>query len=531
MKKSLQYAIAGAFVIGALGWHFLRDKAQVPPIPEANRVAIPAAAKSFTIGTLHFTACDLPQPHSSATTAAFCSPFAVPEDRSKPDGRKIDMRLALIKSENALSDGFVFFIAGGPGQSAINGWPQVAPSLAPLRKNRHILLMDQRGVGKSNPLECAAMPDDTESNLDLVEQRTRDCLAKVSEHADPSQYTTTAAVEDIEALRMALGGPTLDLIGVSYGTRVAQQYAARYPARTRTVTLDSIAPNTLVLGQEHARNLDAAVAVARAPNSLAFGQDFARNLDDALKAQFANCTSVPACKKAFDDPMATLRALKARYVADPQMLKFRDPIDYSESEMKLDGDTLASVVRLYAYSPETAALLPLTISTAMKGDAMPLLGQARLIFRGVEELANSGMSLSVVCSEDADRVHANPADAQTLLGGGMVDALQRQCAIWPKGARPTDFNAPLVSDKPVLILEGELDPVTPPRYGEEVMKGLSNAKLIVAKGQGHNVIGRGCIPKLVQRFVADLAAAKLDTHCADQLGPIPTFIDFSGATP
>ena len=229
--------------------------------------------------------------------------------------------------------------------------------------------------------------------------------------------------------------------------------------------------------------------------------------------------------------MATLRALKARYVADPQTLKFRDPIDYSESEMKLDGDTLASVVRLYAYSPETAALLPLTISTAMKGDAMPLLGQARLIFRGVEELANSGMSLSVVCSEDADRVHANPADAQTLLGGGMVDALQRQCAIWPKGARPTDFNAPLVSDKPVLILEGELDPVTPPRYGEEVMKGLSNAKLIVAKGQGHNVIGRGCIPKLVQRFVADLAAAKLDTHCADQLGPIPTFIDFSGATP
>ena len=508
MKKSLQYAIAGVFVIGALGWHFLRDKAPVPPIPEANRVAIPAAAKGFTIGALNFTACDLPQPHSSATSAAFCAPFAVPEDRSKPDGRKIDMRLALIKSDNAVADGFVFFIAGGPGQSAINGWPQVAPSLAPLRKNRHILLMDQRGVGKSNPLECASMPDDTESNLDLVEQRTRDCLAKVSKHADPSQYTTTAAVEDIEALRTALGGPTLDLVGVSYGTRVAQQYLMRHPDGVRSVVLDSVAPN-----------------------SLAFGQDFARNLDDALKAQFANCTSVPACKKAFDDPMATLQALKARYEADPQTLKVRDPVDYSESDMRLDGDTLASVVRLYAYSPETAALLPLTISTAMKGDATPLLRQARLIFRGVEELANSGMSLSVVCSEDADRLHTNPTDAKTVLGGGMVDALQRQCAIWPKGARPADFNTSLVSDKPVLILEGELDPVTPPRYGEEVMKGLSNAKLLIAKGQGHNVIGRGCIPKLVQRFVADLAPAKLDSDCVDQLGPIPTFIDFSGATP
>lgn len=508
MKKPVQYAIAAAFVIAAAGWHFLRDKSQAPPIPKANRVAIAASAQAFTIGSLNFSSCDLPQPHSSATTAAFCAPFAVPEDRSKPDGRKIDMRLALIKSDNALADGFVFFIAGGPGQSAINGWPQVAPSLAPLRKNRHILLMDQRGVGKSNPLECAAMPDDSESNLDLVEQRTRDCLAKVSQHADPSQYTTTAAVEDIEALRLALGSPTLDLVGVSYGTRVAQQYLMRHPDGVRSVVLDSVAPNSLV-----------------------FGQEFARNLDDALKAQFANCTNVPECKKAFGDPMASLMTLKARYRDAPQKLKLRDPVDYSESDVTLNDEMLGAVARLYAYSPETAALLPLTISETLKGNTSPLLGQAQMIFRGVEELANSGMSLSVVCSEDADRLKANPADTDSVLGGGMVDALQRQCAIWPKGTRPADFNSPLVSDKPVLILEGELDPVTPPRYGEEVMKGLSNAKFIVAKGQGHNIIGRGCIPKLVQTFVTRLAPSTLDTSCVDQLGPIPTFIDFSGATP
>ena len=508
MKKSIQYVIAGAFAIGALGWHFLRDKSPAPPLPEANKVAIAASAKSFSIGALTFNACDLPQPHSSATTAAFCAPFVVPEDRSKPEGRKIDMRLALIKSDSALADGFVFFIAGGPGQSAVDAWPQVAPALAPLRRNRHVLLMDQRGIGGSNGLECESLPDDAESNLDFIEKRTRECLAKVSKHSDPSQYTTTAAVEDIEALRIALGGPTLDVIGVSYGTRVAQQYLMRHPDGVRSVVLDSVAPNSLV-----------------------FGQDFARNLDDALKAQFANCTSVPACKKAFSDPMANLMTLKARYEVDPQTLKMRDPVDYSESEMRLDGDTLASVVRLYAYSPETAALLPLTIDAAMKGDTGPLLGQARNIFRGIEELANSAMQLSVVCAEDAERLRDNPTDVDTVIGGVMVKAMQRQCAIWPKGTRPADFNAALVSDKPVLILEGELDPVTPPRYGEEVLKGLSNAKLIVAKGQGHNVIGRGCIPKLVQKFVARLEPSNLDTACVDQLGPIPTFIDFSGATP
>lgn len=508
MKKSMKYIIAGAFAAGALGWQFLRDKSPAPPISEANRVAIAASAESFTIGTLAFTTCDLPQPHSSATTAAFCAPFVVPEDRSKPDGRKIDMRLALIKSDSPVADGFVFFIAGGPGQSAINNWPQIAPALAPLRKSRHILLMDQRGIGGSNALECESLPDDNEPNLDLVEQRTRDCLAKVSKHSDPSQYTTTAAVEDIEALRMALGSPTLDLVGVSYGTRVAQQYLMRHPDGVRSMVLDSVAPNSLV-----------------------FGQEFARNLDDAVKAQFANCTNVPACEKAFGDPMASLLALKARYSTAPQKLKLHDPVGYSESDMTLNDDTLAAVVRLYAYTPETAALLPLTISEALKGNTAPLLGQAQMIFRGVEELANSAMQLSVVCSEDVDRLHDDPSTADTILGSAMTDVMARQCAIWPKGTRPADFNAPLVSDKPVLILQGELDPVTPPRYGEEVMKGLSNARLIVANGQGHNVMGRGCIPKLVQNFVTRLEPSKIDISCVDQLGPIPTFIDFSGATP
>ncbi|MGB4859933.1 MAG: alpha/beta hydrolase [Dokdonella sp.] len=510
MKKSIQYAVAGVIVVGAIGHHFLRDKPEVPVIPEANRVAIAANAKDFTIGTLAFTSCDLKQPRSSATTAAFCAPFAVPEDRSKPDGRKIDMRLALIESDNAVADGFVFFIAGGPGQSAVDNWPQIAPAFAPLRKNRNILLLDQRGIGGSNALECASLPDETAADFDpaIIEQRTRECLDKVSQHSDPSQYTTTAAVEDIEALRIALGGPTLDLVGVSYGTRVAQQYLMRHPDGVRSVVLDSVAPNSLVLGQE-----------------------FSRNLDDALKAQFTNCTKTPQCKKAFGDPMANLLTLRDRYKAEPKKVTVHDPVDFAESSMTLNENVLASVARMHAYSPETAALLPLIISEALKGDTAPLLGQAKMLERALEELSNSAMQLSVICSEDVDRMKVDPAQANSLLGNTMVDVMQQQCAIWPKGTRPADFNASLVSDKPVLILEGELDPVTPPRYGEEVMKGLTNGKLIVAKGQGHNVIGRGCIPKLVGKFVSELAPAKLDTKCVDQLGPIPAFISFSGATP
>jgi len=124
-----------------------------------------------------------------------------------------------------------------------------------------------------------------------------------------------------------------------------------------------------------------------------------------------------------------------------------------------------------------------------------------------------------------------PEDKDTVLGTALLDVIGAQCEIWPRGTRPADFHAPLKTDKPVLILEGELDPVTPPRYGEQVLKGLTNGRLLIAKGQGHNVIGRGCIPRLIENFVDGLAPQKLDATCADALGPIPAFIDFNGSAP
>ncbi len=144
---------------------------------------------------------------------------------------------------------------------------------------------------------------------------------------------------------------------------------------------------------------------------------------------------------------------------------------------------------------------------------------------------NGGMQASVGCGEDGDLLHDGPAQATTLLGTSLIDAIRTMCAVWPHGTRPADFHKPIQSDKPVFVIEGELDPVTPPRYGEQVMKGLSNAKMLVAKGQGHNVIGRGCIPKLVNEFVEKLDPKQLDASCADVLGPMPALINFDGAAP
>ena len=219
------------------GEHAAPARALLPPVP--------ASAKQITLGKLAFNSCELAQKRSGATTAAFCAPFQVPEDWDAPDagGRKIDLNLALIKADAEAADtDFVVFLAGGPGQAAIENWPQVAPAFAPLRKHHHILLLDQRGTGGSNALSCgrvdkdepADAPAESSANLDEVRRVTSECLAQVLKKADPRYYTTTDAAHDLEAVRQALGAPQFDLVGVSYGTRVAQQYLVRYPDGVRS---------------------------------------------------------------------------------------------------------------------------------------------------------------------------------------------------------------------------------------------------------------------------------------------------------
>nr|WP_323135352.1 alpha/beta hydrolase [Dyella silvatica] len=176
-------------------------------------------------------------------------------------------------------------------------------------------------------------------------------------------------------------------------------------------------------------------------------------------------------------------------------------------------------------------MLPLSIDAAAHGDVGPLLGQAKLLSGDLADTMNGGMQSSVICSEDADLLTPRPQDAHSILGTRMIDSLQAICSVWPKGARPADFHQPLKTDKPVLLLSGEFDPVTPPRYGDDVLKGLSNARHLLAKGQSHSVMAAGCMPIVLKEFIEDLAPDKLDVKCLQRMQATPIFIDFNGATP
>ena len=142
-----------------------------------------------------------------------------------------------------------------------------------------------------------------------------------------------------------------------------------------------------------------------------------------------------------------------------------------------------------------------------------------------------GMQMAVICSEDADSMVVRAEDANTVLGNTMPSSMAAMCKVWPKGEMPADFHKALATKVPALVLEGEFDPVTPPRYGEDVVKTLPNGRLFVLRGQGHSVLGAGCMPKLFAQFIEKADAKALDAKCLDKLAYVPPFTSYNGWEP
>lgn len=481
---------------------------------QAEKTAIPKtdANGDLRYGDLVFKPCALGGDHGNGVEAQ-CATLMAPENHDAPNGRKISLAVAMIPAKNQSQPDPVVIIAGGPGQSILEAYPMLHPALDDVRRSRNILLLDARGTGKSHPLQCdevnaieedAADSDDPALMRTLTE-RCRDRLAKTS---DLRFYTTADHIRDLDLLRATIGVDQLNVAGISYGTRVAQQYAARYPAHTRTVTLDSIAPNTLVLGQEHALNLDA-----------------------AIRQQFARCVADGACKRNIGDPAALLIKVRATLQAGGLApVRYRDPTNGEWREEVPQFGHLSSLLRFYAYRPESASMLPLILRDASQGRYETLLSQARALSGDVGDSIALGMHLSVSCTEDPE-IHPRPEDEKTILGNSIAEFIQAQCAVWPKGKRDPNFRKPLSGNVPVLAISGEYDPVTPPRYGAEVVKTLPNGRLLVLPGQGHSVITTGCMPKLFAQFVETADAKKLDASCLKRLKPTPSFAGNYGWEP
>lgn len=460
---------------------------------------------------LELSPCELRLPGTSLTAPAECGWFEVAENPAEPDGKRIKLRVARVPAQGRKvePDPLILF-AGGPGQAATEAWLIVAPAFRKLTENRDVLLIDQRGTGQSNPLRCRkiALDEALVMGWDDLATNSRECLDDLA--GDPRFYTTTIAMQDYDQVRAALGYQQLNLFGVSYGSRAAQVYLRLFPERVRTVVLDSVVPQTLALGSEHAVKLD-----------------------QALDRILAGCESDVSCRESFPDSRENLKLMAKAVTTNPVMVTIDHPLTGQPQTVEFNRDLLGGAIRFLSYSAETQALLPLLIhEAASNGDYSRITSQLMITATGMAESIAQGMELAVVCSEDFPRFpQITATDSDFLLGDSMHRSTEIQCGIWPRGQVPADFNQPIESDKPVLLLSGEFDPVTPPEYAEMVLQHLSNGRHLIAPGQGHSVSGKGCLGELVTEFIVAADHSGLDPDCLSHLQASPWFMSLTGPRP
>jgi pimeloyl-ACP methyl ester carboxylesterase len=448
------------------------------------------------------------------STEARCGRLAVPENPADPQGAKIDLAVAVVPavSTRAQPDP-LFLIAGGPGQGSIQGFAPLLGAFAGVRRERDLVLVDQRGTGGSNRLDCA-MPDDALESGEIpaaeLAALARDCLPGLP--GRPEFYTTSIAVGDLDAVRAALGYERINVFGGSYGTRVAQHYARRFPERTRTVVLDGVVPPTLALVPQ-----------------------IAIESQRALERVFARCAADPACDGRFPDLSEQFAGLDAALRRAPVAVTLADPVTGEQRRIDVTRAHLVTMARMLVYSSGTASLLPLLIhEAATRGNYAPLAAQAEMVGEDLESMIAMGMHHSVVCAEDAPRFAGavdRAALEATAIGPQMVDGMSAICALWPRGPVDPDFAEPLDSAVPALLLSGEFDPATPASYGEMAAQGFRNGRHVVVPGQGHGVSRLSCVQGLLRQFVEAGSAASLDAACVARIGPAPFFLSFNGSAP
>ena len=118
----------------------------------------PPAPVTVSYGRLAFAPCTLAQAGQAQTVPARCATLRVAEDRSSANGRKLDLAIAWVPSTaKTPARDPVVMLAGGPGQSALEAFPTVYPAFREILRHRHVLLVDQRGAGRSNPLTCPCL--------------------------------------------------------------------------------------------------------------------------------------------------------------------------------------------------------------------------------------------------------------------------------------------------------------------------------------------------------------------------------------
>lgn len=481
--------------------------------PEFENIVYTNSGVSTEVGRVPFTECRVSDPGGTRHRNLECGWFEVPEDYSDPEGKKITLFIGRFKAAgNKAEEDPLILIEGGPGGAPSESFIFPGRGFDKIQQQRDIYLIDQRGTGKSNPLRCPTLSEFAfDFSAEKIRELARECLTQLP--GEPEFYTTSVAVKDLDRVRQALGYKHWNIYGVSYGSRVAQHYLRRFPEATRAVILDGVVYPSLNLGP-----------------------DIALQSQRALRQLIERCAESEKCSQQYPDLEGGINRLFAQLKNSPLTVAVNNFSTGRKETMEFTEFHLVAVVRFALYSPASAAILPVMLHEAYANNNFEPLARNALEYSAAIETAISiGMHNSVVCTEDIpfiDESTLNKTALQnTYMGTEAIDSMLAMCEVWPGGVLDKDFKLPVVSDKPVLLLSGGADPITPPDYAEKAAEQLSNSKHIVVPGHGHGISYLGCVPIIMAKFIENASLENLRNDCLEKQEPDPFFIDFNGPAP
>lgn len=433
-----------------------------------------------------------------STAKLKCKIYSLPLNYDDPDGETVDVFAAVMPSRGgqATKDPLVL-LAGGPGQAASEVIQIVDLAFGDLRNGRDVLIVDQRGTGRSHPIACKNIDNDIVT-LEAYSKAVEDCRMQAT--LPVRHFGFDNIIRDLEEIRASLGYESLNLWGISWGTRSAAHYLRRYPDRVRSVIVDGVLPPQVPL-------------VATVPNSLERAKDLL----------FADCKNSPTCNARYPDLDGTLDSILTKAKAGELNFNGVNPLTGKQEDIKVDFVSAINGLHALFYNAEITTVIPYVLDEANKGNLKPWLVHS-FDASTRDPAIYIGSFLSIFCGEEMSKV--TEASIESAAAGNFAEDAhyrlwQAGCKAWDYVPAASDSHAVLESDIPTLVLSGNLDPITPPSMGDEWGKSFSNSRHIVVDGTGHNTSFSGCMPKLITDFVKNLDVEALDPSCLDHMKRLP----------
>ena len=434
----------------------------------------------------------------------FCGKLTVFENRQTRTGRTIDLNIVVLPAldQNTKAEP-VFDLAGGPGASSAERADFYAGPGKEYRHQHDVVCVDQRGTGKSNRL---SIPREKTPSYYLSEMfpvgYVKQMRQALENRADLTKYTTSIAMDDLDDVRAWLGYDRINLFGASYGTQAALIYMRRHPEHVRSAIMLGVAPTDLKVPLHHSESA-------------------ARAMDLLL----GECERDARCHAAFPQIRDDRNNVLAQLEKQPARVEYFPPGKSAPTPVEIQRGVFGEKIRTWMYDRDKAARIPLIVHRAAQGDFAPFLKEA--IAPSIPDFVADGMYLSVTCAEDVPFINQEEAAKLTAgnpFGNYRVFQQTRACGMWPRGEIPSDFLEPVRSNAPVLIFSGNMDPVTPPKYGEQVARYLPNSRHVVIPQAGHGVDGLtdpGCIDRIAIECLDKGDAKNLDVSCVERMAPPP----------